>query len=176
MEEEELFKRVTGILDNIKGGRIKQAIVMTEEVLNYQIDEEVSGRIRNALTKLRKDDVSTAVTTIERVADFLNKRLSVNKKTDTMPISESDISVRILYVVDDISKFKRKDAITKLRDLQKYEIGSYVYRVADETAELLEDYDEVSADKLLQKLLADLKTASSADLAKRDTEEIAKKN
>ena len=149
---------------------------MTEEVLNYQIDEEVSGRIRNALTQLRKDDVSTAVTTIERVADFLNKRLSVNKKTDTMPISESDISVRILYVVDDISKFKSKDAITKLRDLQKYEIGSYVYRVADETAELLEDYDEVSADKLLQKLLADLKTASSADLAKRDTEEIAKKN
>lgn len=175
MEEEELFKRVMGILTNIKEGRVKQAIVMAEEVLNYQIDEELSGRIRNVLNKLRQNDTESAAMTMERVSEFLDKRLSVNKKTDTLPIAETDISVRILYVVDDLANFKRKDAIEKLRELQKYEIGSYVYRITDEAVALLEDYDEVNADKLLQKLLADLKTASSVELAKRDLEGSEKK-
>lgn len=175
MEEEELYKRVTGILDDIKGGRIKQAIVMTEEVLNYQIDEELSGRIRNVLNKLKQNDLTTAATTMERVAEYLNQRLALNKKTDTLPIAESDISVRILYVVDDLTNFKRKDAIAKLKDLQNYEIGSYVYRIADEAIGMLEEYDEVSAEKLMQKLLADLKTAPSQELAKRDVEANEKK-
>ena len=41
--------------------------------------------------------------------------------------------------------------------------------------ELLEEYDEVSAEKLLQKLLADLKLAPSQELAKRDMESNGKK-
>lgn len=175
MEEEELYKRVTGILGDIQGGRIKQAIVTTEEVLNYQIDEELSGRIRNVLNKLRQNDTASAAGTMQRVVDYLDKRSSVNKKTDTLPIAESDISVRILYVVDDLANFKRKDAIEKLKELQKYEIGSYVYRIAEEAVALLEEYDEVNADRLLQKLLADLKTASSQELAKRDMQSGEKK-
>ena len=35
MEEEELFQRVIEILKDMKDGRIKQAIVKTDEVLNY---------------------------------------------------------------------------------------------------------------------------------------------
>ena len=175
MEEEELYKRVMSILSDIQAGRIRQAIVMAEEVLNYQIDEELSGRIRNVLNKLKQNDIPDAVGTMERVSEYLDKRLSVNKKSDTLPISESDISVRILYVVDDLANFKRKDAIEKLKELQKYEIGSYVFRIADESIALLEEYDEVKADKLLQKLLADLKTASSQELAKRDMEGSVKK-
>ena len=175
MEEEELYKRVTGILSDIKENRIRQAIVMAEEVLNYQIDEELSGRIRNVLNKLKMNDTATATTMMERVAEYLDKRLSINKKADTLPIAESDISVRILYVVDDLSNFKRKDAIEKLRELQKYEIGSYVYRICDEAVALLEEYDEVSAEKLLQKLLADLKLAPSQELANRDMESNGKK-
>ena len=41
MEEEELYQRVIGILKDMKDNRIKQAIVKTDEVLNYQIDEEL---------------------------------------------------------------------------------------------------------------------------------------
>lgn len=168
MEEEELYKRVTGVLGDIQAGRIKQAIVTTEEILNYQIDEELSGRIRNVLNKLRQNDRASAEGTMQRVAEYLDKRSSINKKVDTLPIAESDISVRILYVVDDLANFKRKDAIEKLKELLKYDIGSYVYRICEEAVALLDEYDEVNADKLLQKLLADLKTAPSHELAKRD--------
>lgn len=175
MEEEELYQRVLGILKDMKDGRIKQAIVKTDEVLNYQIDEELSGRIRNVLGKLKQENVESAVEMMGRVVDFLDNRLNAGKKTNALPIAESEISVRILYAVDDLANFKRKEAIAKLKDLQRYNIGSYVYHVTEEIVALLEDYDEVKAEELLQKLLADLKNAPSSELSKMELEGNVKK-
>ena len=168
MEEEELYQRVIGILKDMKDNRIKQAIVKTDEVLNYQIDEELSGRIRNVLGKLKQENVESAVEMMERVVDFLDKRLNTGKKANALPIAESEISVRILYAVDDLANFKRKEAIAKLKDLQRYDIGTYVYHVTEEVIALLEDYDEVKAEEMLQMLLADLKNAPSSELSKME--------
>lgn len=168
MEEEELYQRVLGILKDMKEARIKQAIVKTEEVLNYQIDEELSGRIRNVLGKLKQNNVENAVEMMERVIEFLEKRLNGGKKANALPIAESEISVRILYAVDDLANFKRKEAIAKLKDLQRYDIGSYVYHNVEEVVALLEDYDEVKAEEMLQSLLTDLKNAPSSELSKME--------
>ena len=175
MEEEELYQRVIGILKDMKEGRIKQAIVKTDEVLNYQIDEELSGRIRNVLGKLKQENMESAVEMMERVVDYLDKRLNTGKKENALPIAESEISVRILYAVDDLENFKRKEAIGKLKDLQRYDIGSYVYHVTEEVVSLLEDYDEVKAEEMLQTLLADLKNAPSGELYKMGMSDDAKK-
>ena len=175
MEEEELYQRVIGILKDMKEGRIKQAIVKTDEVLNYQIDEELSGRIRNVLGKLKQENMESAVEMMERVVDYLDKRLNTGKKENALPIAESEISVRILYAVDDLENFKRKEAIGKLKDLQRYDIGSYVYHVTEEVVSLLEDYDEVKAEEMLQTLLADLKNAPSGELSKMGMSDDAKK-
>lgn len=170
MEEEELYQRVIGILKDMKDQRIRQAIVKTEEVLNYQIDEELSGRIRNVLGKLKQENLEGAVETMERVVEFLDKRLNTGKKINTLPIAESEISVRILYAVDDLANFKRKEAIAKLKDLQRFDIGTYVYHVTEEAVALLEDYDEVKADSVLKTLLIDLKNAPSSELSKMELE------
>lgn len=166
MEEEELYKRVIEISKDIKDARIKQAIVKTEEVLNYQIDEELSGRIRNVLGKLKQNDVESAADMIGRVIEYMNKSLFSGQNTNALPIAESEISVRILYAVDDLDNFKRKEAITKLKDLQKYDIGNYVFGIVEQAVQCLEEYDEVKADSLLQNLLTDLKSASSSELSK----------
>ncbi|MGN0344404.1 MAG: PleD family two-component system response regulator [Lachnospiraceae bacterium] len=175
MEEEELYQRVIGILKDMKDDRIKQAIVKTEEVLNYQIDEELSGRIRNVLGKLKQDNVESAVEMMERVVDYLDNRLNTGKKANVIPIAESEISVRILYAVDDLANFKRKEAIAKLKDLQRFDIGSYVYHVTDEVVALLEDYDEVKATEILKSLLTDLKNAPSSELSKMEMESSVKR-
>ena len=175
MEEEELYQRVLGILKDMKEGRIKQAIVKTDEVLNYQIDDELSGRIRNVLGKLKQENAENAVETMERVVEFLDKRLNAGKKVNALPIAESDISVRILYAVDDLINFKRKEAIEKLQDLQRYDVGTYVSHVTSDAIMLLEDYDEVKAEEMLQKLLADLKNAPSSELSKMELEGGARK-
>ena len=175
MEEEELYQRVLGILNDMKDMRTKQAIVKTEEVLNYQIDEELSGRIRNVLNKLKQNNVDSAVEMMERVVDYLDKRLNSGKKNNALPIAESEISVRILYALDDLSNFKRKEAIAKLKDLQRYDIGSYVYHVTEEVITLLDDYDEVKAEEILRTLLADLKNAPSSELSKLEIERDARR-
>lgn len=174
MEEEELYQRVIGISKDMKENRIKQAIVKTDEVLNYQIDEELSGRIRSVLNKLKQDHVENAIEMMERVVDFMEQRLFSGRKANALPISESDISVRILYAVDDLTNFKRKEAIEKLKDLQKYDIGSYVRKQIEEAAQMLEDYDEVQAEEKMRGLLAELKKLSSAELSERAGETDAK--
>lgn len=174
MEEEELYQRVTGISKDMKENRIKQAIVKTDEVLNYQIDEELSGRIRSVLNKLKQEHVENAIEMMDRVVDFMEQRLFSGKKANALPISESDISVRILYAVDDLTNFKRKEAIDKLNDLQKYNIGSYVRKCIEEAAQMLEDYDEVQAEAKMRGLLAELKKRSSTELSERAEEEDAK--
>lgn len=170
MEEEELFKRVMGIFGDMKCDHIKQAIVKTEEVLNYQIDEELSGRIRTVLNKLKANDVDDAISMMERVVEFLNSRLSRNNKASAIPISESDISVRILYAVEDLKNFKRKEAIAKLKELLKYNVGNYIYREIEETIALLESYDEVKAEEKLHKLLTELKSGTSGELSDKAVE------
>lgn len=174
MEEEELYQRVTGISKDMKENRIKQAIVKTDEVLNYQIDEELSGRIRSVLNKLKQEHVENAIEMMDRVVDFMEQRLFSGKKANALPISESDISVRILYAVDDLTNFKRKEAIDKLNDLQKYNIGSYVRKCIEEAAQMLEDYDEVQAEAKMRDLLAELKKRSSTELSERAEEADAK--
>ena len=175
MEEEELYQRVIGILKDMKDNRIKQAIVKTDEVLNYQIDEELAGRIRNVLGKLKQENVESAIEMMERVVEFLDKRLNTGKKVNVLPIAESEISVRILYAVDDLANFKRKEAIAKLKDLQRYDIGTYVYHVTDEVIALLEDYDEVKAEEMLQMLLSDLKNSPSSELSKMELQDGVRK-
>lgn len=174
MEEEELYQRVTGISKDMKENRIKQAIVKTDEVLNYQIDEELSGRIRSVLNKLKQEHVENAIEMMDRVVDFMEQRLFSGKKANALPISESDISVRILYAVDDLTNFKRKEAIDKLNDLQKYNIGSYVRKCIEEAAQMLEDYDEVQAEAKMRDLLAELKKRSSTELSEWAEEADAK--
>lgn len=166
MENEELYQRVLSIQRDITSGRIRQAIVKTDEVLNYQIDEELSGRIRNMLSKLKQENVESAGEMMERVIEFMDKKLFSGKKVNAIPIAESEISVRILYAADDLKNFKRKEAITKLKDLMRYDVGNYVLMTVEDVIHMLEDYDEVQAQERLQALLADLQGTRSGELAK----------
>ncbi len=170
MTEEELSQRLLGILKDMKEMHIKQAIVKTEEVLNYQIDEELSGRIRNVLGKLKQENVSSAIEMMERIMEFMDSRLNGGKKRNLLPIAETEISRRISGALDDVTNFKRKDAIAKLNDLLHYDIGTYVYHVTEEIITLLEDYDEVKAEEMLRTLQSDLINTTSGELSKLSAE------
>ena len=50
-----------------------------------------------------------------------------------------------------------------------------MYHVTEEVVSLLEDYDEVKAEEMLQTLLADLKNAPSSELSKMEMEDAARK-
>lgn len=156
MENEELYQRVLSIQRDLQVGRVKQAIIKADEVLNYQIDEELSGRIRNVLVKLKQDNIENAQEMLGRVIDFMDQRLFAGKKANALPIMESEIPVRLLYVVEDLKNFKRKEAIQKLKDLMRYDVGNYVLISVEDVIRMLEEYDEVQAEERLRALLSEL--------------------
>lgn len=165
MEDEELYKYVREIAYDIRDAHIEQAVVKTEEVLNYQIEEELSGRIRNVFGKLKQNDLESAAEMLERVVEYLNIRLFGGQNTNALQIAESEIYDRVRYAADDLENFKRKEAIAKLKDLQKYDVGSLIYGIVEQAVRCMEKYDEVEAESLLEKLLADLDGAALSDEA-----------
>ena len=81
IEEEELLSSIRDILQDITLGRSKQAIIRMDEVLRYQVDEEVSGRIRNARVKLEKGDLPAAGNMVLRITHMLEHRMGIEEKT-----------------------------------------------------------------------------------------------
>ena len=130
--------------------------------------EDLHERIERVFKRLgvlpmEEEELYQRVTAI--LKDMREQRLFSGKKANALPISESDISVRILYAVDDLANFKRKEAITKLKELQKYDIGNYVRKRTEDVIQMLEEYDEVKAEEKMRALLAELKKRSSAELS-----------
>ncbi|MGN0292002.1 MAG: PleD family two-component system response regulator [Lachnospiraceae bacterium] len=157
MEEEELYNRLVDILSDIDNNRTKQAVFKMEEVLGYQIQDDVSGRMKNAKQKLETGDVEGAENMVARVIRMLEKNVASIGKMSSMPISTGEINARILYILDELENFKIKNAMAKIKELKRFDIPAYVVKVLDEAAEKLKDYDDEEAEKILRELLTDLK-------------------
>lgn len=156
MEEEELYQRLQDIHKDIEEGRTKQAAFNMEEVLGYQIQDDISGRMKNAKQKLETGDIEGALNMVARIIRMFEKNAaSIGKMS--MPINTGEINARILYILDELENFKIKDALAKIRELQKFDLPEEVDAALDEVVEKLRDYDDEKAEDLLMNLLEELK-------------------
>ena len=176
MEEEELIYRLKEIHDDIANDRVKGAIYKMDEVLGYQIDIEVSGRIKNAKMKLEKGMVEQAANMMDRVIRLLEKNnASSGGSISGAPISVGEINARLLYIHDDLVNFKIKEAAIKVSDLQKHDIPE---RISLELAKIkmhLDEFDDEEAENLVRDLLDTMKkpnTGGIKEVAAPSKEEI----
>lgn len=157
MEEKDLYNRLLEIRSDIENSRIKQAIFRMDEVLGYQIQDAVSGRMKNAKQKLETGDVEGAESMVARVIRMLEKNVASIGKMTSQPITMAEINARVIYILDELENFKIKNALTKIKELKKYNLPEQVIRVLDEATEKLKDYDDEEAEKILQDLLSDMR-------------------
>lgn len=157
MGEEELYNRLLDILSDIHNSRIKQAVFKMEEVLGYQIQDDVSGRMKNAKQKLETGDTEGAENMVARVLRMLEKNVASLGKMSSVPINTSELTTRILYILDELENFKIKAALAKIKELKKFDLPAYVEKVLEEVTEKLKDYDDEEAEKMLRELLTNLK-------------------
>lgn len=156
MEEEELYQRLQDIHKDIEEGRTKQASFNMEEVLGYQIQDDISGRMKNAKQKLETGDIEGALNMVARIIRMFEKNVaSIGKMS--MPINTGEINARILYILDELENFKIKNALAKIRELQKFDLPDLVDEVLNEVVEKLREYDDEEAENLLMNLLEELK-------------------
>lgn len=158
MEKEELFNRIQAIADDIREGNKTPAIKKTEEVLRYQIDEEVSGRMRVVKKKLEADDIPAATSSIERVITLLEREFDGGSHGVYPPISLAEISTRLLYVLDDIANFKLHDANDKLSNLKEYDISDPIRRGVNTAIDRLNEFDDDEAISIINSMLNQVNT------------------
>lgn len=156
MEQNELYITVSEISRNIHEGNVKPAIAKTDEMLRYQIDEDVSGRMRVVKKKLEAGNFEQAQSAVDRVLTLLDQSMDNGSKNVYPPISLSEISARLLYTQDDIANFKLHDAQDKLIGLRDFDIPDQTRKNINLAIEKLKEYDEDYAMDLIQETLESL--------------------
>lgn len=156
MEQQELYNAVADISRAIHEGNVKPAIAKADEMLRYQIDEDISGRMRVAKKKLEMGNLDQAASTVDRVLTLLDREMDDGTKSIYPPISLSEISARLLYSQDDIANFKLHEAGDKLTSLLDFDIPDSTRKNVNLAIEKLKEYDEDEAMDILQETLANL--------------------
>lgn len=152
MEKEELYNRMQEIYVDLTTEKDKTAIFKIDEVLGYQISEEISGRIKNVKQKLDSGEKEQAVSMVERVIALLEKELNKGAVT-VKPIGIGEINARLLYILDDLTNFKIKESKLKVEDIMRYDVPDYVRADLQIIKIKLDDFDDESAEILTKELL-----------------------
>ena len=157
MQGDELYKLVKEILECIRGGRLKAAILKTEELMGYQIDEAVAGRMHTARAKLKSNDLAGAESMVARVLKLMERDANLQAEGDDRPVlSLGEMNSRLLYILDDLQNFDIKEASAKLDNFLKFSSPKKVHDACLLAQEKLENYDDDEAEKIIQEILREL--------------------
>lgn len=156
MEGEELYKRIGEIIEYIRLDKIKAAIISTEEILGYQIEEEISGRMQTARAKLKDGDYESAERLLMRIRKLLEKSVNISSRANAIPISLGELNSRLLYILDDLENFKIQEASLKIADLLKYDLSDVVYDGCLRAQTSLNEYDDDTAERLIRSILEEV--------------------
>lgn len=156
VDDRELYEDVKKIQDEIRANNVRGAIIKTEEILSFKIDEEIFGRMQNAKSRLRANDIETADRLIGRVLKMLERSVHTEEATK-LPISAGELNARLLYVLNDLENFKVKDASQKLEELMRFDIPAVVAESCIAAQERLEEFDDGAAEELIQQALSEMK-------------------
>lgn len=153
IEERELLGSIKLILRDITLGKAKQALVKTDEVLRFQIDEEVSGRMRNARTKIENGELQAAGSVVVRVIRMLETKLGIDSQAMGMSISNRELNVKLLYIIDDLENFHTKEALEKCKELKNYILADNIAFSLQKVIEYITNYDDEEAERLIRAMI-----------------------
>ncbi|MCM1189551.1 MAG: response regulator [bacterium] len=157
VEDTELYGIVKEVQEAIQSGNVREAALKMEEILSFKIDEEIFGRLQNAKTKLRANDLETTSRMIDRVMKMLERSVEA-EESSRMPINAGELNARLLYVMNDLQNFKVKDAAQKVEDLLRYELPPVVREICEKADERLGEFDDGAAEELIQQALGEMMT------------------
>lgn len=156
VDDKELYENVKEVREELRNGKMKNAIMKIEEILSFKIDEEIFGRMQNAKARLRANDEQTADRLVGRVMKML-ERTVITEESSKFPISTGEMNARLLYVLNDLENFKVREASQKLEDLMRYDVPEIVSEACTAAQERLEEFDDGAAEELIQQALAEMK-------------------
>ncbi len=157
IEPEELHARLCDIRDDIEQSKKKTAIIKTDEVLGYQIDEAISGRMQNVKTRMEDNNMDAALSMVRRVIKLVETTMLSSAAT-LPPISISELNSRLLHILSDLESFRTADADLKVQELLRFDLPVVIHDSCFRAMEKIEEYDDDEAENYIRKALQDIKT------------------
>ncbi len=153
MEKEELYNRMKEIQEDLHADKDKTVGFKIDEVLGYQVSDEISGRIKTIKVKLDTGEREQALAMVERLIALLEKELHKGSAATVKPISTGEINARLLYILDDLTNFKIRESKLKVEDILRYDIPEEARTDLQIIKIKLDEYDDQSAEVLTRELL-----------------------
>lgn len=154
-EKREILKIFSVIVNDIEKNDIKQAINRLTEALNYKTDEEITGRVRNALGKFAANDIQGGISVVTRTFKML--QMEVGPVAEETMLSQAEIKEKLAGIVEELDNFRTKEAIVKCKELLKFKLPVFVGELINKCLEYLNNYDDEEAEQLLKNLMAQMK-------------------
>jgi len=156
IEDGELLESLKSVLQYITLGKAKPAVVKVDEILRYQIDDEIAGRVRNVRNKIEENELTGAGNMTLRIIRMFEKKLGLDAKSVGLEISNRELCVKLLYILDDIENYNTKSALERCHELKKYKLFEKILLNINLISELLIRYDDEEAEKLIRKMVDEL--------------------
>lgn len=155
-DDNDLLESMRNVLQYITLGKIKPAVIKVDEILRYQIDEEIAGRVRSVRGKLEASDLSSAGNMVLRIIRMLEKKMGVDIKTAGVEINNRELSVKLLYILDELENYNTKGALERCHELKRYTLSEKITVNINLITELLVKYEDEEAEKLIKMMVDDL--------------------
>ncbi len=159
IEEGELLAVARKVLQDIVLGKGSSAITQIDEMLRYQIDDDLSKRVHKARVQLEAEDMTGAGKIMLRVIQKLEKHLQPDEVKPEYSISNRMLAVKLLYLLEDLEQFRNQEVTIKCEELKKYIMPETVKNDFQEVVKYLDKYEEEDAIKLLKKMVIALTAA-----------------
>lgn len=156
VEDRELYDVVKQVLNELGNGNTSGATVKMEEILSFKMDEEIFGRMQNAKSRLRANDIETAERLLNRVLKILERTVGTEESVKS-PISIGELNERLLQILNDLENFKVKDASRKVEELLSFDMPTIVIESCIAAHERLGEFDDEAAEALIQQALTEVK-------------------
>ena len=156
VDDRELYDKVKEIHSELVNHNQKATTGKIDEVLSFKIDDEISGRLQSARTKLSAGDEVTAERLVSRIMQMLERTVKI-EVSSKFPISAGEMNARLLYVLNDLENFKVGEATLKLQDLMRFDIPDFVHEACKSAQERLEEFDDGAAEEIIQQTLTEMK-------------------
>lgn len=156
MTDKELFEAIVMIQKCLENQRPSEALGKMNEVMNYKIPEEISGRVRAAKEKLTQGSLSESKALIGRVYEMLEIKVHPKVEDNGIEMSLREIFAKILIIKEYIQNFKTKEAASECKELLQYHIDDNVRASLNKVVEMVEKYDDIAAMAILDTMVADI--------------------
>lgn len=155
-DDNDLLESVRTVLQYITLGKIKPALIKVDEILRYQIDEEIAGRVRSVRNKLEASDMTSAGNMVLRIIRMLEKKLGYDVKTAGVEINNRELCVKLLYILDELENYNTKGALERCHELKRYTLSEKITLNVNLVTEMLLKYEDEEAEKLIKMMVDDL--------------------